>query len=249
MKKLENKVAVITGGNSGIGLSTAVLFAEQGAKVAITGRNQESINSAVEVIGSEAIGIVADVADIKNIDAAYKEVESKLGKIDVLIVNAGILEAAPLADFTEEQFDRVSDINFKGAFFSVQKALPYLNDGASIVLTSTALNEKGLGIAAAYSASKAAVRSLARSFSAELLDRKIRVNILSPGPIDTPIFSRGGGSKEEVDGTKGYFASINPSKRLGTSQEIAEGFLYLASDASKYTLGAELVIDGGVKAI
>jgi len=127
--------------------------------------------------------------------------------------------------------------------------LPFLNDGASIILTSTALNEKGFGVAAAYSASKAAVRSLARSFSAELVDRNIRVNILSPGPIDTPIFARGGGSKEEVDSSKGYFASINPSKRLGTAQEIAEGFLYLASDASKYMVGAELVLDGGVKGI
>lgn len=249
MKKLENKVAVITGGNSGIGLSTAILFAEQGAKVAVTGRNQSSLESAVTLIGNDAIGIVSDVSDLKNIDKAYEQINDKLGKIDVLIVNAGIFLAAPLADFTEEQFDQTSDINFKGVFFSVQRALPYLNDGASIVLTSTALNEKGLGIAAAYSASKAAVRSLARSFSAELLDRNIRVNILSPGPIDTPIFARGGGSAEEVDGTKGYFANINPSKRLGTSKEIAEGFLYLASDASKYMLGAELVLDGGVKGL
>jgi NAD(P)-dependent dehydrogenase (short-subunit alcohol dehydrogenase family) len=249
MKKLENKVAVITGGNSGIGLSTAILFAQEGAKVAVTGRNQASLNSAVELIGNDAIGIVSDVSDLKNIEKSYQEVSSKLGKIDVLIVNAGIFLAGPLADFTEEQFDQTSDVNFKGAFFSVQRALPYLNDGASIVLTSTALNEKGLGIAAAYSASKAAVRSLARSFSAELLDRNIRVNILSPGPIDTPIFGRGGGSAEEVDGTKGYFASINPSKRLGKPEEIAEGFLYLASDASKYMLGAELVLDGGVKGL
>lgn len=249
MKKLENKVAVITGGNSGIGLSTAILFAQEGAKVAVTGRNQASLNSAVELIGNDAIGIVSDVSDLKNIEKSYQEVSSKLGKIDVLIVNAGIFLAGPLADFTEEQFDQTSDVNFKGAFFSVQRALPYLNDGASIVLTSTALNEKGLGIAAAYSGSKAAVRSLARSFSAELLGRNIRVNILSPGPIDTPIFGRGGGSAEEVDGTKGYFASINPSKRLGKPEEIAEGFLYLASDASKYMLGAELVLDGGVKGL
>ncbi|MCF0054534.1 SDR family oxidoreductase [Dyadobacter sp. CY356] len=249
MKKLENKVAVITGGNSGIGLSTAILFAEQGAKVAITGRNQASLETAAQTIGNGAIGIVSDVSDLNNIKNAYEEVSDKFGKIDVLIVNAGIFLAGPLADFTEEQFDQTSDVNFKGAFFSVQRALPYLNDGASIVLTSTALNEKGLGIGAAYSASKAAVRSLARSFSAELLDRNIRVNVLSPGPIDTPIFGRGGGSKEEVDGTKDYFASINPSKRLGLPMEIAEGFLYLASDASKYMLGAELVLDGGVKGL
>ncbi|MDN5283938.1 MAG: 3-oxoacyl-(acyl-carrier-protein) reductase [Mucilaginibacter sp.] len=248
MNKLQNKIAVITGGNSGIGLATAVLFAEQGAKVAITGRSESSIDRAISAIGHDAIGIPADVSDLGNITKAYEKVNATFGKIDILVVNAGVFLAAPLSDFTEEQFDATSDINFKGAFFSVQRALPFLNDGASIILTSTALNEKGFGIAAAYSASKAAVRSLARSFSAELVDRGIRVNILSPGPIDTPIFARGGGSKEEIDGTKGYFASINPSKRLGTSEEIAEGFLYLASDASKYMLGAELVLDGGVKA-
>ena len=249
MKKLVNKVAVVTGGNSGIGLATAKLFAEEGASVTITGRNQTTINSAVAEIGNGALGLVSDTANLDSIQSSYEKVTKRFGKIDVLVVNAGVFLAAPLVDYTEELFDQTSDINFKGAFFSVQRALPYLNDGASIILTSTALNEKGLGIAAAYSASKAAVRSLARSFSAELLDRNIRVNVLSPGPVDTPIFARGGGSKEEVDGTKGYFASINPSKRLGTVQEIAEGFLYLASDASKYVIGTELLIDGGVKSL
>ena len=249
MNTLENKVAIVTGGNSGIGLTTAKLFAKNGAKVAITGRNLTTINTAVAEIGHDAFGIESDVSDIENIENAYKKINEHLGKIDVLIVNAGVFLAAPLADFTEEQFDATSTINFKGAFFSVQRALPFLNDGASIILTSTALNEKGFGIAAAYAASKAAVRSLARSFSDELLDRNIRVNVLSPGPIDTPIFARGGGSKEEVDSSKEYFASINPSKRLGTAEEIAQGFLYLASDASKYMVGAELVLDGGVKGL
>ncbi len=248
--KLENKIAVVAGGNSGIGLATAKLFAEQGAKVAITGRNQATINSAIEAVGHQSIGLVSDVANISGISAVYEKITASLGgKIDILIVNAGVFLGAPLADYTEEQFDQTSNINFKGAFFAVQRALPYLNDGASVVLTSTALNEKGLGFAAAYSASKAAVRSLARSFSAELLGRKIRVNVLSPGPVDTPIYARGGGSAAEVQGSKDYFASLNPSKRLGTSEEIAEGFLYLASDASKYMVGSELVLDGGVKAL
>lgn len=249
MKRLENKVAVITGGNSGIGLSTAILFAAEGAKVAITGRNQSTITSALSLIGHDAVGFTSDVSDLANITSSYEKVEAAFGKIDVLIVNAGVFLGAPLADFTEEQFDQTSDINFKGVFFSVQRALPFLNDGASIVLTSTALNEKGLGMAAAYAASKAAVRSLARSFSAELLDRKIRVNILSPGPIDTPIFGRGGGTKAEVDGTKDFFVSHNPSKRLGKPEEIAAGFLFLASVDSSYMIGAELVLDGGVKAL
>ncbi len=250
MKKLENKVAVVTGGNSGIGLATGKLFAEQGARVAITGRSRATLNSAAETIGEGAISIVSDVSDLSSIKTAYKEISAKLGKIDVLVVNAGVDSAAPLADFTEELFDHVSDINFKGAFFSVQLALPYLNDGASVIFTSSAINEKSFSTYSAYAATKAAVRSLARSFSNELLTRNIRVNVLSPGAIDTPIYSRSGGSKEEVAGVKDYMATnMIPLKRLGTSEEIAEGFLYLASDASKYMVGSELVMDGGVKTL
>jgi NAD(P)-dependent dehydrogenase (short-subunit alcohol dehydrogenase family) len=245
MKKLQNKVAVITGGNSGIGLAAAKLFAEEGAKVAITGRNKTTIDEAVFEIGNAAIGVVSDVSDIKNIDKTYLTVKDTFGKIDVLVVNAGVFIAAPLADFTEEMFDQTSDINFKGVFFTIQKALPYLNDGSSIVITASTVAHKGYATTAAYSASKAAVRSLARTFSAELLDRNIRVNVLSPGPIDTPIFSRGGASEEEANGTKTHFASGIPAKRLGTSEEMAAGFLYLASDDSKFMIGGELLLDGG----
>ncbi|MFL9830299.1 SDR family oxidoreductase [Flavobacterium sp. ARAG 55.4] len=245
MKKLENKVAVVTGGNSGIGLATAKLFAEEGAKVAITGRNKATIDAAVFEIGNAAIGVISDVSDIKNIDKSYLAVKDTFGKIDVLVINAGVFIASPLADFTEEMFDQTSDINFKGVFFSVQKALPYLNDGASIILTASTVAHKGFATLAAYSASKAAVRSLARTLSAELLDRNIRVNVLSPGPIDTPLFARNGASKEEVNGTKNHLASGIPAKRLGTSEEIAAGFLYLASDDSKFMIGGELLLDGG----
>jgi len=245
VKKLENKVAVITGGNSGIGLAAAKLFAEQGAKVAITGRNETTVVEAVGSIGHESIGLVSDVSDIKNIDAAYKKVADAFGKIDVLVVNAGVAIFTPLADFTEEMFDTTSDINFKGAFFSVQRALPYLNDGASIIITSSAVSNKALATASAYAATKAAVTSLARSLSAELLDRKIRVNVLSPGPIETPIFARNGATAEEVDGMKAYMADITPIKRIGNVEEIAEGFLYLASDDSKFMIGGDLVLDGG----
>ena len=246
MKKLENKVAVVTGGNSGIGLATAKLFAEQGAKVAITGRNKATIDNAVFEIGNAAIGVVSDVSDIKNIDKTYRTVKDTFGKIDVLVVNAGVYIPAPLADYTEEMFDQTSDINFKGVFFSIQKALPYLNDGSSIIITASTVAYKGFAGAAAYSATKAAVRSLARTLSAELLDRKIRVNVLSPGPIDTPIFGRDGELKEEVDTKKEFLASIVPVKRLGSSEEMAEGFLYLASDDSKFMVGGELLLDGGV---
>ena len=249
MKKLENKVAVVTGGNSGIGLAAAKLFAGHGARVAITGRNQATLGAAITEIGNGAIGLVSDVAHLNNIADVYEKVNETFGKIDVLVVNAGVFVAAPLASYTEEMFDQTSDINFKGAFFSVQKALPYLNDGASIILTSSGVSSKGLATASAYAATKAAVRSLARGFSAELLDRKIRVNVLSPGPVETPIFYRNGATEEQVEGMKGYMAEITPIKRLGTSEEIAEGFLYLASDDSKFMVGSDLVLDGGFSTI
>ncbi|MDR3712626.1 MAG: SDR family oxidoreductase [Puia sp.] len=249
MKKLANKVAVITGGSSGLGLATAKLFAEEGAKVAITGRNSAALDEAVKAIGLGSIGIVADVANIREIETGYKKIYDSFGKFDVLIVNAGIYFGAALADFTEELFDKISNVNFKGAFFSVQKALPYLNSGASIVLTSTALNEKGLAPASAYSATKAAIRSLGRSFAAELTGKGIRVNVLSPGAIVTPIFEKSVGSREELDGTLEYFSNYAPQKRMGKPEEIAAGFLYLASDDSTYMLGSELVIDGGVKGV
>lgn len=245
MKKLQNKVTVVTGGNSGIGLATAKLFAEEGAKVAITGRNKTTIDEAVFEIGNASIGFVSDVSDINNIDRTYKTVNDTFGKIDVLVVNAGVFIAAPLAEYTEEMFDQTSDINFKGVFFSIQKALPYLNDGSSVIITASTVAHKGFATTAAYSASKAAVRSLARTLSAELLDRNIRVNVLSPGPIDTPIFSRSGVSEEEANGTKNHFASGIPAKRLGSSEEMAAGFLYLASDDSKFMIGGELLLDGG----
>lgn len=247
MGKLENKVAVVTGGNSGIGLATAVLFAENGAKVAITGRDQKTLDSAVEEIGAGALGIISDVSDIKNIEVQYKTVSENLGKIDVLVVNAGVYIPGSLADFTEEQFDQTSDINFKGVFFSVQKALPYLNDGASVILTSSCLSDMGIAGVSAYSATKAAVNALAKAFSNELAGRSIRVNILSPGPIETPIMTRGGATEEQVNGARTFLTGKTIIGRLGVSEEIAEGFLYLASDASKFMLGGELLLDGGMR--
>ncbi len=243
--KLRGKVAVITGGNSGIGLATAKLFAEEGAKVAITGRNEDTLNAAAKSIGKDTLAFKSDVSDLKSISETFEKIHHKLGKIDVLIVNAGVFKGVPLSDFTEELFDEIVDINFKGAFFSVQKALPYLKDGASIVLTSSTVNETGMATASAYSATKAAVRSLARGFSADLVERRIRVNVLSPGPIETPIFDRLGMPQENVDGMKEYLASGVPLKRLGTAEEMAKGFLYLASEDSSYMLGGEIVLDGG----
>jgi NAD(P)-dependent dehydrogenase (short-subunit alcohol dehydrogenase family) len=249
MKKLENKVAVITGGNSGIGLATAILFAQQGAKVAITGRNQITLDSAVKTIGHNAIGFVSDASKVNDIVNVYENVIQSFGKISVLVVNAGVFLTAPFADYTEEMFDETSNVNFKGVFFTVQKALPYLNDGASVILTSSTVSEKGMATSSAYAASKAAVRSLARGLSAELLSRNIRVNVLSPGPIETPVFARGGATKEQIDGIKSFLISKTPANRMGTSAEIAEGFLYLASDASKFMIGGELLLDGGARTL
>jgi NAD(P)-dependent dehydrogenase (short-subunit alcohol dehydrogenase family) len=245
--KLEGKVAVITGGSSGIGLGIAKKFAAEGAKVAITGRNQATIDQALRQIGHHAIGVRGDVAKLDDLNRIYQTIEREVGKIDTLVANAGVYVLGPLSAFTEEQFDHVSDINFKGAFFSVQKALPLLVDGASVILVSSTVNQKGVPNHAAYSATKAAVRSLARSFSAELLDRRIRVNTLSPGPVDTPVFNTVAGSPEEAKAMKEAMGNFTPLKRIGTAEEMAAAAVYLASDESSFMLGAEILLDGGLR--
>ncbi len=246
-KKLNNRVAVITGGSSGIGLAIARRFAQEGAKVAITGRNKKTIDQAVAEIGPNGLGIQGDVSKLDDLKRIYQTVADQLGKVDVLVVNAGVYVLAPLAHFTEEQFDQVSDINFKGAFFSVQKALPVLKDGASVILISSTVNGKGIPNHAAYSATKAAVRSLARSFSAELLDRKIRVNTLTPGPVDTPVFASVTSNAEEASAMKEAMGNFTPVKRVAKPEELAAAALYLASDDSAFMLGAELLLDGGLR--
>ncbi|OOQ60398.1 short-chain dehydrogenase [Mucilaginibacter pedocola] len=245
MEKLKNKVAVITGGNSGIGLETAALFTREGAKVAITGRDTGTLKQAAEKIGEGTLAIQADIRNLATLDSAYQQVKNSFGNIDVLIVNAGIFKGIPLADYTEELFDEISDINFKGTFFTIQKALPYLNDGASIVITGSAASEAGLEGASAYSASKAAVRSLARNISADLLARRIRVNVLSPGHVETPIHERLGLSDEQVKELRANLANTVPVKRGGTVEEMANGYLFLASQDSSFMVGAEVVMDGG----
>jgi NAD(P)-dependent dehydrogenase (short-subunit alcohol dehydrogenase family) len=243
--KLANKVVVITGGNSGIGLGTAKLFANEGAKITITGRNAATIETAIKEIGHNAIGVVSNVADVSSFVPLYDQVNNTFGKIDVLVVNAGIIVMAPLEDFTEEMFDIASNINYKGVFFSVQKALPYLNDGASIIITSSSVARKGIPGGAVYASSKAAERALVRSFAVELAARKIRVNTLSPGSVDTPIFAKAGIPKEKEEEMNNFFANTVALKRRGTVAEIANGFLFLASDDSSYMTGADLIIDGG----
>jgi NAD(P)-dependent dehydrogenase (short-subunit alcohol dehydrogenase family) len=248
MQKLKNKVAVITGGGSGIGLATAKRFITEGAKVAITGRSQKTLDKAIKELGNDAVlAVQGDVSNLNDLVRIYNSIESKFGKIDIIVVNAGVYVIGPLTEFTEEMFDKVSDINFKGAFFTVQKALPVLNNGASVILISSTVNGKGIPNHAAYSATKAAIRSLARSFSAELLDRKIRVNTISPGPIDTPVFDSVTGSAEESKAMAEAMGNFTPLKRLGSPNEIASAAIYLASDESAFMLGTEMLLDGGLR--
>lgn len=240
----KNKTVLVTGGNSGIGLTTAQRFAKEGAKVVICGRDKTSLELAAKE--NNLIAIQCDVANMAELDKLYKEVNQKVGKIDVLFANAGIYKTAPLEQTTESLFDEVMSINLKGLFFSVQKALPYLNDGASIVLTSSVLNHKAWPGNSIYSATKAAVRSLARSFAVDLLPRKIRVNTVSPGPTFTPIFGRLGLPEAELQTIANQVLESIPLKRFGSSEDIANAVLFLASDASSFMTGGDVEVDGGL---
>jgi len=243
-KKLDGKVAVITGGSSGIGLATAKLFRDEGAKVIITGRNQEQLDSAANELG--VTGIRSDSSVLSDITNLYEQVKDKFGKIDILFLNAGIAPFAPLEHVNEEHFDSIMNTNVKGLYFGVQKALPFLNDNASIMLTSSIANQLGWPGTTVYAASKAAVRSFARTMSAELVGKGIRVNIISPGPIETPIFNKTGMSEEQIAGMKDQITQTHPMKRFGKPGEIATAALFLASEDSSYMLGAEITVDGGL---
>ena len=246
MKKLEGKVALITGGNSGIGQAISLEFANEGANIAIFGRNQATLNETKNLIGNGTLTVQGDVTNLDDLEKLFKQTTEQKGKIDVLVVNAGIARVSPLSETTESFFDQVSDINFKGAFFTVQKALPYLNDGASIILLSSVVNIKGFPGFSVYAATKAAVRSLSRSWASELSPRGIRVNTLSPGPIETPIFDKMGLPREALDGFAEGMIQQVPLGRFGKPQEMAKAALFLASDDSSYVQGAELSADGGV---
>ena len=244
MSELNGKVAVVTGGNSGIGFSTAKKFKEEEATVIIIGRSKEKVNTAATELGVK--GIVADVSSLSAIDNAVNEIKSEFGNIDTLFVNAGVFIPAPVGQITEDMFDSLTNINFKGAVFTIEKFSPILNDGASIINLSSINAYTGMPNTAVYGASKAALNSYTRTAATELAPRKIRVNAVNPGPIATPIFSKTGMSEEQLKGMGEAMQNRIPLKRYGQPEEIAELVTFLASDKASFITGSEYNIDGGV---
>jgi NAD(P)-dependent dehydrogenase (short-subunit alcohol dehydrogenase family) len=246
MNRFAGKVAVITGGNSGIGLATAQRFVQEGAKVAISGRSQKTLDQAVKLIGNGVLAVRADVSNLAELDHFYSTVEQKFGKIDILFANAGVAKFGPLDQSTEALYDEMFDINAKGLFFTIHKALPHLRDGGSIILNSSVVDAKGLDSGAIYAATKGAVRSFARSIAASLLPRNIRVNTVAPGPIETPIFGRTGLPKEAIDEFAKNILATVPMKRFGKPEEVAGTVAFLASNDASYITGVEINVDGGM---
>jgi NAD(P)-dependent dehydrogenase (short-subunit alcohol dehydrogenase family) len=249
MGRLSGKIAVVTGGNSGIGLATAELFVKEGAQVVVTGRRKAELDAAVARIGGGAIGVQGDVSALADLDRLYAEVKERFGRIDILFANAGVVRLAPIEAVDEALFDQLFNINVKGLLFSVQKALPLFSDGGAIVLNSSIANTVGTPGFGVYSATKAAVRSFARTWTSELRDSKIRVNVVSPGPIETPIFDTMGLSTQQHDELAEQLKTNVPLGRFGAPEEVAEAVLFLASGASSYVAGVDLYVDGGLVAV
>ncbi|MGH9499451.1 MAG: SDR family NAD(P)-dependent oxidoreductase [Terriglobales bacterium] len=246
MGKLEGKIALVTGGNSGIGLATAKRFVSEGAYVFITGRRGPELAAAVKDIGRNVTGVQGDVSNLGDLDLLFAQIQKEKGKLDIVFANAGIATLAALGTITEEHFDSIFNINVRGVLFTVQKALPLLPDGASVILNASIVASKGLGGAnSVYSATKAALRSFARTWTVDLKDRRIRVNVVSPGFTDTPglreLLSARGGAEQSFKGA----SAIVPLGRVGTSDDIAKAVVFLASDDSSYITGTELFVDGG----
>ena len=248
-QRLQGKVAVVTGGNSGIGLATAQRFVEEGAHVFITGRRQAELDMAARKIGTNATAVQGDVAKLADLDRLYAVVKKEKGRIDILFANAGAGELAPLGAISEAHFDRAFGVNVKGLLFTVQKALPLFRDGGSIILNASIAGSKGMEAFSVYGATKAAIRSFARSWTVDLKERRIRVNAISPGPIDTPGYDNLGLTGRQIEDFKKKVVNSVPLGRMGSPDEIAKAVLFLASDDSSFVSGIELFVDGGMAQI
>ena len=249
-KKLNGKVALVTGGSSGIGLATARRFAAEGARVFVTGRRQEELDAAVGLIGHGAAGVRGDVSDLADLDRLYALIRERAGRLDVLFANAGGGAFAPLGQVTEAHFDKYFGINVKGTLFTVQKALPLMPDGAAVVLNGSMVSAKGVPAFGVYAATKAAVRSFARTWAVDLRDRRIRVNVVAPGTVVTPGYrTELGMTDDQISRFEAEAAAATPLGRAGTPDEIAAAVLFLASDDSSYVTGVELFVDGGAAQI
>jgi NAD(P)-dependent dehydrogenase (short-subunit alcohol dehydrogenase family) len=245
MPNLNAKIALVTGGTSGIGLAAANALVEAGAYVYVTGRREEELATAIEKIGKNVAGVRSDVASIGDLDRLYAQIKNEKGRVDVLFANAGIAGYAALGTITEDFYDSIFNVNVRGLLFTVQKALPLMSEGSSIVLTASVVGSKGLPANSVYSATKAAVRSFARTWTADLKDRRIRVNAISPGTIDTPGLSHLLASGEAGEQRRKMVASTIPAGRFGRPDEVAKAAVFLASDDSSYITGSELFVDGG----
>ena len=249
MARLKGKNVLITGGTSGIGLATAKLFLEEGARIAVTGRDEGRLAQTREQLGKDSLVLQSEAGKLTDIDALMEQMTAHFGRIDVLFLNAGVAPPTPLEVVTEAQFDEIVDVNFKGVFFTIQKALPLLGVGASIIVTTSITNRTGSPNFGVYGASKAALRSLVQSLSLALVGRGIRVNAINPGPIDTGGFNRIEVPSDVLQAIKGDIEGRSPIKRFGTSDEIAKVALFLASDDSSYVVGEEIVVDGGISLV
>lgn len=244
-QSLNGKTALVTGGSSGLGLATATRFAAQGARVFITGRRQAPLDEAVALIGERAVGIQGDVANAQDLERIRARVSEHTDRLDILFANAGILEREPLGLITEAAYDRLFDINVRGLVFTVQTLLPLLSQGASVVLVSSMVASKGMSGNSVYAATKAAIRSFARGWMVDLKDRHIRVNVISPGAIETPGLKSGAANEQAAKEMLSHFAQLIPAGRVGQPDEVAQVAAFLASDAASYINGADIPVDGG----
>jgi len=249
MGKLTGKTVLITGGTTGIGFATAKLFLEEGARVAITGQNSDRVASATNSLGAGVLGICADVASVSEMATVAEKIKSAFGTLDILFANAGIAKPMPFQDVDAENINSQLDVNFKGVIYSIQAVLPLLNNPSSIVMTSTTMIEKGVSGMSVYAATKAAVRSLARTLSAEFAEKGIRVNTISPGLVETPIYGKLGLPEEAVSEWAGQLLTNVPASRFGQPEEVAKAVLFLASESSSYMLGENILLDGGMATI